>query len=93
MTSFNGWKLINEFKSVTTRGLGGAMQAGRVETGFDDLIKGNLPPMQKALALVDVLSATLAQLEEDERKIVINAVNSKLKTTVSKVVKSLGSNV
>lgn len=95
MTKFNNWKALNEMdlKSTTTKGLGGTTSAGRVGTGLEELITGNLPPMQKSLALVDVLAQFLAQIEEDERKTVISQLYSKLKTAVSKVAKSLGSNV
>jgi hypothetical protein len=94
MTSFDKWKSINEsdYASTTSRGLGGATPASRVEDGFENLMTGNMPPLRKAMALVDVLATTLAKLEENDRKAVMNAINSKLKPTVSKFAKLLGNN-
>lgn len=93
MTSFDKWKLINEkedsFASTTTRGLGGQTQAVRTGTGFSNLIQGDLPTVKKALATVDILASTLAQLEKKDRDMIINQIRSKLGITTDKLANSL----
>jgi hypothetical protein len=91
MTTFEQWKSINEsegdYASATTLGLGGATPAARVGTGFKNLISGNLPPLKKALSLVDVLATALVELEEKDRQVVMAQIKSKLQPTVSKFAK------